>query len=217
VRSVADAIQLKTPAKTPAYPFNGSFPAYYAGITPKEVMYNYDKAGSAWEKYLQDFQPDLSFSSSVKRGENVQKLLITAIAKINEEKTPYLVRQALEKGIDPFTILDDVRRGLEIIVEMYSQGKYFLADLVMAAEIYKEAQQIVLGPPQEEGSPGSFQIVFGTVKKDIHDIGKNITIATMRQFGLSVLDLGVDVSPQHCERVRKVCQPLRGREDRAYF
>jgi len=126
----------------------------------------------------------------------VRKLLITAIAKINEEKTLYLVRQALEKGIEPFTILEDVRRGLEIVVEMYNQGKYFLADLVMAAEIYKEAQQIVLGPPQEGDSEGSFQIVFGTVKKDIHDIGKNITIVTMRQYGLRVLDLGVDVSPQ---------------------
>jgi len=71
----------------------------------------------------------------------VRKLLITAIAKINEEKTLYLVRQALEKGIEPFTILEDVRRGLEIVVEMYNQGKYFLADLVMAAEIYKEAQK----------------------------------------------------------------------------
>lgn len=126
----------------------------------------------------------------------MRKLLVSAIARINEEKTLSLVRQALEKGVDPFAVLEDVRAGLEIVVEMYSRGKYFLADLVMAAEIYKEAQQIVFGSPQEECSCGPFQIVFGTVKKDIHDIGKNITIVTMRQFGLSVLDLGVDVPPQ---------------------
>ncbi|HAA89315.1 MAG: hypothetical protein XD63_0866 [Thermoanaerobacterales bacterium 50_218] len=59
VQSVADVIQLKTPAKIPVYPFNGFFPAYYAGFTPKEVMYDFDKAGLAWEKYLRDLQPDL--------------------------------------------------------------------------------------------------------------------------------------------------------------
>lgn len=58
-QNVAAAVQLKTPAKIPVYPFTGAFPIIYAGITPREAMYDYDKAGQAWEKYLRDFQPDL--------------------------------------------------------------------------------------------------------------------------------------------------------------
>lgn len=126
----------------------------------------------------------------------VRKLLVSAVVRINEDKVLALVSHALEKGLDPYVVLEDVRSGLEIVVELYNAGKYFLADLVMAAEIYKEAQQRILGPLQEEDCGSSPQIVFGTVKRDIHDIGKNLAIVTMRQFGFKVLDLGVDVPPQ---------------------
>ena len=81
------------------------------------------------------------------------------------------------------------------MLRMYGQGKYFLADLVMAAEIYKEAQEIILGSSEDQQAENP-QVIFGTVEKDIHDIGKNIAIATLRQYRMSVLDLGVDVSAQ---------------------
>lgn len=126
----------------------------------------------------------------------MRKLLVSAVVKIDEGKALALVRHALERGMDPFSVLEDVRKGLEMVVDLYSSGKYFLADLVMAAEIYKEAQQIILGRAGDEVLQGPPEVVFGTVKKDIHDIGKNITIVTMRQFGIRVLDLGVDVPPE---------------------
>jgi methanogenic corrinoid protein MtbC1 len=124
----------------------------------------------------------------------VWKLLVSAVVAIKEEKVLSLVRNGLSKGMDPYSLLEDVRKGLDIVADMYSKGDYFLADLVMAAEIYKEVQQLILGSP-EELNADSPQIVFGTVEKDIHDIGKNIAIVTMRQYGLAVQDLGVDVSP----------------------
>ncbi|CEP66583.1 Cobalamin (vitamin B12)-binding domain [Moorella glycerini] len=133
----------------------------------------------------------------------MHKLLVSAVVKIDEDKALALVRHALERGLDPFSVLEDVRKGLEMVVELYSSGKYFLADLVMAAEIYKEAQRIVLGRRNDEVFQGPPEVVFGTVKKDIHDIGKNITIVTMRQFGIRVLDLGVDVPPEHFVDVLK--------------
>ncbi len=138
----------------------------------------------------------------------MRKIIVAAVARIDEERVLALVRRALEKGVDPFAVLEDVRRGLELVVEKYNKGAYFLADLVMAAEIYREAQQLTLGP-LEESLPGPPQIVFGTVRKDIHDIGKNITIVTMRQFGLSVRDLGVDVAPEaFVEALRATGAPI---------
>jgi len=116
------------------------------------------------------------------------------MVRIKEDKVLSLVRHGLSEGIDPYVILEDVRIGIDIVADMYSQGKYFLADLVMAAEIYKEAQQIILGSPEDEQQENP-QVIFGTVEKDIHDIGKNIAVTTMRQYRITVLDMGVDVSP----------------------
>lgn len=59
VTRLISVIQLKVPDRVPAIPTLGFFPAYYAGITPHEAMYNYDKLRMAWKKYILDFQPDM--------------------------------------------------------------------------------------------------------------------------------------------------------------
>lgn len=122
-------------------------------------------------------------------------MLVSAVVRIKDDKVLSLVRHCLSRGIDPYILLEDVRTGVDIVADMYGQGKYFLADLVMAAEIYKEAQELILGSTEEQQVENP-QIIFGTVEKDIHDIGKNIAITTLRQYRISVLDLGVDVSAQ---------------------
>ena len=59
ITSVKDAIQLKkVPDRVPVVPFTGLFPCFYAGITPEEAMYDYDKLYMAWKKYVLDFEPD---------------------------------------------------------------------------------------------------------------------------------------------------------------
>jgi hypothetical protein len=58
VTRIKDAIQLRVPDRVPVIPSVGFFPAYYAGITPQEAMYDYDKACQAYEKYTFDFAPD---------------------------------------------------------------------------------------------------------------------------------------------------------------
>ena len=119
-----------------------------------------------------------------------------------------LVRHCLSKGIDPYILLEDIRTGLDTVADMYSQGKYFLADLVMAAEIYKEAQEVILGSSEEQQGENP-QVIFGTVERDIHDIGKNITITTFRQYRISVLDLGVDVPSQvFAEKQQETVSPI---------
>ena len=57
-KRIADVIQLKVPDRVPYCPFIGFFPAKYAGITPGEAMYDYDKAYMAWKRFITDFQPD---------------------------------------------------------------------------------------------------------------------------------------------------------------
>ena len=122
-------------------------------------------------------------------------LITSAVSKLQEEKVLGLVKQSMAAGQDPFVILEEVRTGLEVVGDIYNQGKYFLADLIMAAEIFMEVQELLLGDRKDEEA-GPPQVVIGTVETDIHDIGKNITISTMRYYGLNVLDLGVNVPPR---------------------
>ena len=125
----------------------------------------------------------------------LHSLIASAVSRLQESKVLELVREAQAREQNPFVILDEVRAGLEAVGDIYNQGNYFLADLIMAAEIFMEVQDLVLGTIIQE-HPGPPQVVFGTVETDIHDIGKNITIAIMRSCGLRVLDLGVNVPPR---------------------
>ncbi|MHB1405144.1 MAG: cobalamin B12-binding domain-containing protein [Desulfitobacteriaceae bacterium] len=80
---------------------------------------------------------------------------------------------------------------------LYDQGKYFLADLMMSAEIFKDVIDLVAVKVTTPSMPAqNTTILFGTVKNDIHDIGKNLTIGLLKFNGFNVIDLGVDVAPQ---------------------
>ena len=125
-----------------------------------------------------------------------QNLLVSSIAKLDEDKTLSLVKQSIAQGINSYDILEEARKGLEKVGASYSKGEYFLADLIMAAEIFKQTQHLVLGTLGNETIDANPQIIFGTAQEDIHDIGKNISISMMRSRGLRVIDLGVNVSPE---------------------
>jgi uroporphyrinogen-III decarboxylase len=72
---VKDAIQLKVPDRVPFIPLFEFFPAYYAGITPEEAMYDYDKACMAWKKTIIDFEPDMYIGPAIFRSGPVLETL----------------------------------------------------------------------------------------------------------------------------------------------
>ncbi|MFH1950601.1 MAG: cobalamin-dependent protein [Pseudomonadota bacterium] len=120
-----------------------------------------------------------------------------AIAKLRYNDVMKMVTQAVEDGVDPFSILNECREGMDQVGELYSSGEYFLSELIMSANIFKKVaatmESLLMGGRQEE-SLGS--VVISTPKGDIHDIGKDIVATLFRVAGFSVLDLGVDVAPE---------------------
>lgn len=111
----------------------------------------------------------------------------------NIEDINKLINEALNSGIDPIDIINTLNEALEEVGKKYENGEYFLAELMMAGYL---ASQIVntLKPylvKKERKTLG--KIIFGTVKGDIHDIGKNIVIMMLQAAGFEVIDLGVDV------------------------
>ena len=111
------------------------------------------------------------------------------------EKTETLVKAALEASVPPKEILDNyLVPGMDEVGRKFQQGEYFFPELLVAGEAMKAAMAILKPVLVKRGvatTVGTFLI--GTVKNDIHDIGKNIVIMMLEGNGWEVTDLGVDV------------------------
>jgi 5-methyltetrahydrofolate--homocysteine methyltransferase len=119
--------------------------------------------------------------------------LATALSNLEEEKVLETVRSMLNKGIDPKDIINALREGMDKIGKMFERGEAFIADLVIAADIFKKAVEIIK-PHLKVVERGKGRVVIGTVEGDIHDIGKNLVALMLEISGYEVIDLGVDVS-----------------------
>ena len=107
------------------------------------------------------------------------------------------VRQALEKGASQTDIIDKgMVSGLDIVGERFAAGEMFLPEMMLSAVAAREGIAIAM----EGIEPGQYQpratMVLGTVKGDLHDIGKNLVALVLRSRGIDVVDLGVDVSEE---------------------
>jgi 5-methyltetrahydrofolate--homocysteine methyltransferase len=120
--------------------------------------------------------------------------LSIALANLEEEKVRALVRQRLNAGNEVMSIVNELRRGMDIVGERYKSKEYFLSELIISGEIFKETMA-VLEPLLKAGKRGEplGKIVLGTVKGDIHNIGKDIVAMLLTAAGFEVYDLGVDV------------------------
>jgi len=119
--------------------------------------------------------------------------LASAIAELEDEKVLSLVKERLDAGTSPLEIVAKLQEGMTEVGNRFEQGEYFLSELIMAGEIMKDAMAIL--EPHLQGQQQEFKgnIVIGTVKGDVHDLGKNIVVMLLKGAGYNVIDLGVDV------------------------
>jgi 5-methyltetrahydrofolate--homocysteine methyltransferase len=120
--------------------------------------------------------------------------LITAIANMEEKDALALAKQLIAEKADPTSILDDCRSAMEIVGQRFESGTYFLPELMLAGEMLTEITEMVK-PEMSKGQKiqRHGRVLIGTVKGDIHDIGKNIVTFMLDASGFEVKDLGVDV------------------------
>lgn len=113
-----------------------------------------------------------------------------------KEVTP-LVQQAIDEGIDPKTILDEgLIAPMDIIGERFSKGEVFVPEMLIAARAMSAGTTVLKPYLVQEGTEPMGKAVIGTVKGDMHDIGKNLVRMMIEGKGIEVTDLGVDVDPQ---------------------
>lgn len=131
--------------------------------------------------------------------------LIDAFANLEDEKVLELVKKQLEEERNPAEILDDLKKGMDRVGERFSNNEYFLVELVMSADVFSSALEILepkLLDSQKQSDKG--KIVIGTVRGDIHYIGKNLVVAFLKANGYEVYDLGEDVRPeQFVEKIKE--------------
>lgn len=130
--------------------------------------------------------------------EEILLKIVKALDEGEEEQIALLVQQALDNGFEPMTILEDaLMPAMTQVGEKFACGEYFLPNLIVSAEAMKRAMSI-LEPVmrQKQQTPNRVGVaVIGTVRGDIHEIGKTLVGTMLSVNGFEVHDLGVDVAP----------------------
>ena len=124
--------------------------------------------------------------------------LFTAVVKGKEGQVLELVKKELERGESPAAIIDScLIPAINHVGELFEKGTYFLPQLIASAETMEKAIDY-LEPllAKERGSEKLDTVVMATVKGDIHDIGKNLVVLMLKNYGYEVIDLGKDVESQ---------------------
>ncbi|MDR7522123.1 MAG: corrinoid protein [Armatimonadota bacterium] len=121
-----------------------------------------------------------------------------AVLDYDAEAGARLVREGLEAGIPPLRLIDDgLSRGIAVIGEKFQAMEIFLPELMMAAKVFLEAMKL-LEPAilaMGEGRQKRGVAVIGTVKGDVHSIGKDLFGTLLKVAGFEVHNLGVNVHP----------------------
>jgi len=128
----------------------------------------------------------------------MEELLIQAVKDVNEKDILMLVDQAFATGYKPEQIIEILKRGMDCVGKEYEIGNYFIADLMMSGIIFKEilSQERMQPTLSKDDQNAQDTILVGTVKGDLHDIGKGLFSGMALSCGYHIVDLGVDVSPQ---------------------
>lgn len=125
---------------------------------------------------------------------SILEQIAQAVIEGNEDSTPKLVEEALAGGIAPEDVLNDgLLKGMIQVGRLFREGEYFVPEVLISAETLKAGLAILRPLLLKAGVKPEFTAVIGTVKGDLHDIGKNLVATMLEGAGFAVVDLGVDV------------------------
>lgn len=123
--------------------------------------------------------------------------IYTAIVEGEDDDAEELVQEAIDDGVAPGEIINKYMiPAMDEVGRLFEEEEYFVPELLMSANAMKAALSIVQPLLKQSGGEPVGYVVIGTVKGDLHDIGKNLVASLMEGGGFEVNDLGVDVAPE---------------------
>lgn len=115
----------------------------------------------------------------------------------NVSRVSQITTQLLDKGVSPQTILNDgLIAGMDVVGQLMRDCEMYLPEVLQSARAMRGAMEILKPHLMRDGVKPLGKIILGTVKGDLHDIGKNIVGIMMQGAGIEVIDLGVGITPE---------------------
>lgn len=139
----------------------------------------------------------------------ILRKLYDSISNMDIEGVKKACEEALAEGVPPLkAVTDGLAKGLTVVGQKFEAKEYFLPELIMAGETMKEAMKIL--EPHLRGAKMKRlgKVVLGTVKDDLHDIGKDIVGTLLEAEGFEVIDLGVDVPREKFVEAVRTHKPM---------
>jgi corrinoid protein of di/trimethylamine methyltransferase len=124
------------------------------------------------------------------------KKMSQAVIDGDDDLAAELAQQALDQGVPPLDAINKgFTAGMDVVGELYSTGEYFLPDLILGGEAMKTALAVLEPALKAAGQSREVlgTVVLGTVKGDIHEIGKSLVGSMLAANGFEVYDLGIDI------------------------
>ena len=122
--------------------------------------------------------------------------LTHALVEMQETEALQRAKKLLDEGVEPMTILTACSTAMETVGERFEKGDYFLPQLMMAGAMLNQISKMIKPLIKEEKTEaGRGRVLMGTVRGDIHDIGKNMVIFLLEVNGFEVRDIGINQHP----------------------
>lgn len=139
---------------------------------------------------------------------NVLELLCDSVQKGESSQVAELTARALDEDFSPQVILDEaLTKAMGIIGERFKNGDIFVPEMLIAARAMNKALDILKPEMSDKDVKHRGTFLIGTVKGDLHDIGKNLVGIMFKGAGFNVIDLGTDVAPETFIAEAKKHQP----------
>jgi len=127
----------------------------------------------------------------------LNKDIYEAILNGNAKRALEATQAALAAGTEPTAIIQDsMVPAMDEVGKLYQCEEYFVPELLLAGRAMKNAMELLKPLLTASGHKMAVRILIGTVKGDLHDIGKNIVASMLEGSGFEVIDLGTDVTPE---------------------
>jgi 5-methyltetrahydrofolate--homocysteine methyltransferase len=125
------------------------------------------------------------------------KKLYEAVVSGDAKTTQALTQQALAEGIDPLKLVNEhMVPAMDEVGRRFEANEYFVPELLISARAMKAALELIRPLLTARGDKPVGRVAIGTVKGDLHDIGKNLVASLLEGGGFEVIDLGVNVPPE---------------------